>query len=289
MNIDLLALRAFVRLSEELNFSRAAAALHMSASRLTRLIQALEQEVGARLLTRSTHSVSLTVQGAEFLRSAQRIVAEAEWVGRRLRRHRPGGSSSFTVGCSAGALYDVLPERVRAARAALPGMQVRLVAMNEAELMLRVLEGKVDMGFLYLPTPDEDLATRVVSRQPQWVAMAQDHPLAQRASLNLRDLAEETLILPDEEESPRLHRWYRSFLERHGQRELRYVGANQISVALGLCAAGEGLCVIPEHLRQLRAQDLHFAPLQQAPRTELSAIWRHDSPVRQVAQLLARW
>ncbi len=289
MNLDLLALRAFVQLAEELNFSRAATALHLSAPRLTRLIQALEKEVGARLLARSTHSVALTAQGSEFLRSAQRIVAEADWVGRRLTRHRAGGSSTFTVGCVAGALYDVLPERVRAARAALPGMQVRLAEMNETQLMQCVLEGKVDMGFAYLPMPDDALSIRVVSRKPQWVAMARDHRLAGRSSLSLRDLADETLILPDEEQSPRLHRWYRSFLDRHGRRDLRYVGANQISVALGLCAAGEGLCVIPEHLRRLRSDDLHFAPLAQAPRTELAAVWRQDSPVRQVAQLLARW
>jgi hypothetical protein len=51
-----------------------------------------------RLLARNTHSVALTEQGAEFLRSARRIVAEADWVGRRLNLR------TFTVGCVSGAL-----------------------------------------------------------------------------------------------------------------------------------------------------------------------------------------
>ena len=83
MNFDLLVLRAFVCLAGELNFARAATRLHVSAPRLTRMIQGLEAEVGTRLLARNTHSVALTEQGAEFLRSARRIVAEADWVGRR--------------------------------------------------------------------------------------------------------------------------------------------------------------------------------------------------------------
>jgi DNA-binding transcriptional LysR family regulator len=145
------------------------------------------------------------------------------------------------------------------------------------------------MGFTYFPMPDDELASRVVSRNAQWVAMEKQHPLAARASLTLGDLAGEVLILPDENRSPRLHRWYRAFLDPKGRHDFAYVGANQISVALGLCAAGEGLCVFPEHLRRLRADDLHFAPLAGAPRTELTAIWRHDSPLRQVAQFLARW
>jgi DNA-binding transcriptional LysR family regulator len=288
MNFDLLVLRAFVCLAGELNFSRAAARLHVSAPRLTRMIQSLEAEVGTRLLARNTHSVALTEPGAEFLRSARRIVAEADWVGRRLNRRTEEGGT-FTVGCVSGALYDALPARVRAARLELPNLQFRLVEMTETALAQQVLDGTVDMGFTYFPMPDDELASRVVSRNAQWVAMEQQHRLAGRATLTLGDLAGEVLILPDESRSPRLHRWYRDFLDPKGRRDFAYVNANQISVALGLCAAGEGLCVFPEHLRRLRADDLHFAPLARAPRTELTAIWRHDSPLRQVAQFLARW
>jgi DNA-binding transcriptional LysR family regulator len=289
MNIDLPALRAFVCVAAELNFTRAAATLHISASSLTRVIQHLEQQVGVKLLTRSTHSVTLTPAGTVFLQSARRMVAEADWVGRRFTRHRAAGCATFTVGCVSGALYDALPERVRAARVSHPGMQFRLIEMNEAVLTHQVLDGTLDMGFLYFPTPDEDVVSRVVSRSAQLVAMERGHALAGGQTLAVEDLAGHRLILPDEAQSPRLHRWYRSFLDKHGSHTFQYVEANHISVALGLCAAGEGLCVCPETLRRARPDDLHFALLPQAPQTALYAVWRQDSPVRQVAQLLAQW
>jgi DNA-binding transcriptional LysR family regulator len=289
MNLDLFALQAFVCVSTELNFSRAATALHISAPRLTRVIQSLEQEVGVTLLARTTHAVSLTLEGEEFLASAQRMLAEADWIGRRFSRSKIASPSSFTVGCLAGSLYDALPQQIRLARAQYPKLQIRLVELEESRLMHSVLDGSLDMGFLYFPEPDEQLAVRVVSRKSQWVALAPDHPLASRKSLTVKDLAGHSMILPDETLAPRLHRWYRSFLDKDGERTWRYVGANQIHVALGLCAAGEGLCVVAEHLRRVRSDDLTYIPLTHAPKTELSAVWRMDSPVRQVAQFIASW
>lgn len=283
------SLRAFICLASELNFSRAAAQLHLSASRLTRIIQNLEKQVGAGLLIRTTHDTALTTEGIEFLRSARRIVAEADWVGRRYATHRPASSSSFTVGCLAGSLYEALPERIRAARAALPKLRIRLVETAEELLANQVLSGQLDMGFLYFPTADDELSCKVVSRRPQLVAMAPDHPFAGRKSLLLKELSGHSLILPDEVAAPRLHRWYRSFLDKGGNKSFNYVSANQIHVALGLCAAGEGLCVVAEPLRRIRDDDLRFVPLRDAPKTELAAIWRNNSPVREVARFIADW
>lgn len=289
MNTDLFALRAFICLARELSFTRAAAQLHVSPSRLTRVIQGLEREVGTRLLARSTHDTVLTRDGAEFLNSARRIAAEADWIGQRYAKQRARGSSSFVVGCLAGSLYDQLPARIRATRSAFPALQIRLVELGEEAMTEQVLDGRLDMGFLYFPAADEQLACRMVSRRRQWVAMVPGHALAGRASLSCRDLAGHTMILPDEAESPRLHRWYRAFLDTGQGKRFQYIGAPQIHVALGLCAAGEGLCVLAEHLRRVRSDDVHYLPLRGAPQTELSAVWRHDSPVRQVAQFVARW
>jgi len=289
MNAELSALRAFVCVAETLNFTRAAALLHVSASRLTRVIQALEQELGTRLLARSTHGAALTPEGTEFLHSARRIVAEADWAGRRLAKQRVAAPASFMVGCLAGALYDALPERVRAARQAHAQLQIQLVEMGETALVQQVLNGTLDMAFLYFPAADDALSCRVVSRRTQWVAMAPDHVLASRKTLLVKDLASHTMILPDESTAPRLHQWYRSLLGTQRSRHQPFVVANQIHVALGLCAAGEGLCVVADHLRRVRADDLHYVPLRDTPPTELAAIWRNDSPVRQVAQFIAKW
>lgn len=289
MNFNILSLRAFICLAEELNFSKAAVVLHMSPSRLTRVIQNLESQVGTALFFRNTHNVTLNPLGIDFLQSARRMTAEADWVGHRLARNRSTDSATFNVGCVSGALYDALPNRVRALRNVHTGLQLRLVEMNESALMNRVLDGTVDIGFLYFPTLDDEIISRMVSSSPQCVAMEPEHRLATRESISIWDLDGEMLILPDEDQSPRLHQWYRSFLDKPGKRGFKYVEANQISVALGLSIAGEGMCVCPYFMRSARPNELRFLPLTHAPKIELFAVWRRDSPVRQIAQLLARW
>jgi len=289
MDLDSAALRAFVALSERLHFGEAAQALGVSAPTLTRTIQALEAATGTRLVSRSTHHVALTEAGEAFLASARRIVAECDWAARRLGLADARAGSTFVVGCLGGALYEALPSRIRAARRQFPGVGIRLVELSESGLTDRVLDGSVDVGFLYFPTPDEALGRRVVSRRAQVVAMSPEHRLADRATLQLSDLAGETLILPDHRSAPRLHRWYRAFLDDGGRRALDFIEASQVQAALGLCAAGEGLCVLAEHLQRIRGDDVRYAPLRGAPLTELAAIWRNDSPMRHVAQFVAAW
>jgi DNA-binding transcriptional LysR family regulator len=289
MDLDTATLRAFVALAERLHFGETAQALGVSAPTLTRTIQALEAATGTRLLSRSTHHVALTEAGEAFVGSARRIVAECDWAARRLGREEARTQATFVVGCLGGALYEPLPARIRAARRQFPGVGIRLLELSESGLTDRVLDGTVDVGFLYFPTPDDALGQRVVSRRAQVVAMSPEHRLAGRASLQRSDLDGETLILPDRRAAPRLHRWYRAFLDDGGRRTLDFIEASQVQAALGLCAAGEGLCVLAEHLQRIRGGDVRYAPLQGAPMTELAAIWRNDSPMRHVAQFVAAW
>jgi DNA-binding transcriptional LysR family regulator len=76
MNITLKQLRAFVMVAREGSFTRAADNLHVTQSTLTSSIKILESELGMRLLDRSTRSVTLTAQGAQFLPTCDRLLRE---------------------------------------------------------------------------------------------------------------------------------------------------------------------------------------------------------------------
>src|SRR5664279_111516 len=73
--MELRHLRYFVAVAEDLNFTKAAAKLHLAQPSLTRQIHNLEEEIGVRLLNRSKSHVALSEEGRSFLGDARRILA----------------------------------------------------------------------------------------------------------------------------------------------------------------------------------------------------------------------
>ncbi|HBX9325698.1 TPA: LysR family transcriptional regulator, partial [Klebsiella pneumoniae] len=72
--MDINQLRCFVVLGDELHFGRAARKLEMMPASLSRFIKLLEDDLGIRLLNRSTRNVSLTPEGAAFLNEAKTVI-----------------------------------------------------------------------------------------------------------------------------------------------------------------------------------------------------------------------
>jgi len=105
-----LAMRVFVKVAETESFARTARALHMSAPAVTRIIAALEELVGARLLVRTTRSVKTTEAGARYLADCRRIlgdIAEAEAAAAGHYRE-PSGTLAITAPILFGQMH-VLP------------------------------------------------------------------------------------------------------------------------------------------------------------------------------------
>jgi LysR family transcriptional regulator for bpeEF and oprC len=114
---QLLAMRVFTRVAERGSFSQAADELELSRPAASAHVAALEKHLGARLLNRTTRRVSLTAEGAEFLRRSRRILEEIRDAEETLRdtRSRPVGKLRVDVPVAFGRylLLPALPEFTR--------------------------------------------------------------------------------------------------------------------------------------------------------------------------------
>src|ERR1700732_2915601 len=101
------AMQAFVGVADLRGFAPAARRLKLSPSAVTRLIAALEQRLGARLLQRTTRSVTLTDVGARYLERARRILAEVEEaeIAAEGERTRPSGRLTVSAPVGFGRLH----------------------------------------------------------------------------------------------------------------------------------------------------------------------------------------
>ena len=101
------AMQAFVAVADLEGFAPAARKLGLSPSAVTRLIAALEERLGARLLQRTTRQVTLTDAGSRYLERARRILADVEEAEQAIEgeRTRPGGRLVISAPVGFGRLH----------------------------------------------------------------------------------------------------------------------------------------------------------------------------------------
>lgn len=137
--MDLLQLKLFISISQTLNFTRTANEFFMSQPTVSNQIRALESELGTPLLKRSSHHVSLTPAGTEYVNYAARILelqTAAELRLRNLAANRPGYVRVAMLSSAAGLFSRAL----RAFSQRWPRVQVD-VSMLEGGEMLRAISG----------------------------------------------------------------------------------------------------------------------------------------------------
>ena len=114
---QLLAMRVFSRVAERGSFAQAADELDISRAAASGHVATLEKHLGVRLLNRTTRRVSLTAEGADFLRRCRRILDEVQDAEETLRgsRSKPQGLLRVDVPVAFGRylLLPALPEFVR--------------------------------------------------------------------------------------------------------------------------------------------------------------------------------
>ena len=104
--MDINQLRCFVVLGDELHFGRAARKLEMMPASLSRFIKLLEDDLGIRLLNRSTRNVSLTPEGAAFLNEAKTVIADFDALRQRFRKNTLLQKRTLRIGAIDSAAKD---------------------------------------------------------------------------------------------------------------------------------------------------------------------------------------
>jgi DNA-binding transcriptional LysR family regulator len=131
--MELRHLRYFVAVAENLNFTKAAAKLHLAQPSLTRQVHNLEEEIGVRLLNRSKTQVALTEEGRSFLVDAKRILALAMESILAVQRLSRGETGQLNIAYLSNSDFELLPETLGSFRLAFPHIALNLFDMVPAE------------------------------------------------------------------------------------------------------------------------------------------------------------
>lgn len=194
--VELRELRLFLVLAEELHFGRTAERLRLTPSRVSQSLRALEDKLGARLVNRTSRSVRLTPAGEEFLAEIRPAVEQLDQALERTDVSARRLAGTLRVGLLSGpAGGPRLVEIVKTFESLHPEcrVDVRQEAWDDPVSKLR--DDEVDVMASWVPLEQGNLVVGpTLSRQPRVLAVARDHPLAKRESVDLEELVDQPVV-----------------------------------------------------------------------------------------------
>jgi DNA-binding transcriptional LysR family regulator len=214
-------LGSFIAFAEELNFTRAAARLHVSQPAFHVQIRKLGEALGATLYERAGRGLVLTTKGRELLAFARETRDATDAF---LERFSGDGSLGTTVlAAGEGMLLYVLGPSLHAH--AVQGARLRILTRDRDGTVEALATREAHLGIAALEVVPEGLRATRLRRAGMVLAMPRAHRLARAARVHLRDLAGERLIVPPPE-------------ARHRQTLTRVLGAAGIDWEIALEASG---------------------------------------------------
>lgn len=190
MNMNLRQLAHLTALAEQGSFSRAAECLHLTQSALSRSLQTLEDELGARLIDRAGKRSTLTPLGEAVLARARRITLEAAEIQRSAELLRQGEAGNIRVGLGSGPGALLMTQLLTHVAAHYPQVRVAIARgsteLQVAQLRQRELDAlvvdarRISYASDLVIEPLTELRGGFVSRA--------GHPLAQLASVSFAQL-----------------------------------------------------------------------------------------------------
>jgi len=261
--MELRHLRYFIAVAEELNFSRAAARLHVSQPPLSRQIRGLEAELKVKLLDRNTQGVRLTRAGHAVLARSRKLVCDAESLRAEAQMIEKESQEELRIGYAPSPTAVIISGVLARYHKLSPGAGVTLHDLTHTEMLSGLKAGKLHAALTIRPAAGEmrGLKFETISRHPVGIICSNSSPLAHQPAVRLSVVAMSKLVVYRAKEFPEYHKWVSKIL-RVSQGRLIII--QECADVLGVIAAvesGRGAAVVGKFITAVAGDRVRFVPL----------------------------
>jgi DNA-binding transcriptional LysR family regulator len=277
-HITLRQFRYFIAVAESGSVAGASRMLAIAQSAVTKSMQELEDELGHRLFQRSARGMLLTPAGHRFLTSARKVIGA---VADATRLHRADGQAglqgTLAVGVTSLVAGYYLSELLQRFRRNAPGVHVLVTEETPPFLEHLLINGELDVAIMLsnaLAEP-QALVTETLTRSPNRVWMASNHPLAAQEEVTLADCAAHDQVVL---EADRIDDLMRAVWARHQLGPRTLLRSASLEAVRSLVGAGAGVTVLPDFLYRpwtLDAEHVDARRLRdELPTVDVGLVWR---------------
>lgn len=194
MDMNILKYMAFIKTVEYGSFTKAAEILNYSQSGISRMINDLEKEWNITLLERSRAGVSLTSDGSRLLVHAKSLCDEYQKLQMEVDDLHGVQSGLIRIGTFSSVATHWLPNIIKAFQKDYPCIDYELLLGDYTEIETWIAEGRVDCGFLRLPT-NPNFETISLSKDRLLAILPEGHPLTEYEKVPVAELCDEPFML----------------------------------------------------------------------------------------------
>ncbi len=188
--------RALLCAIDKGSITAAAETMGYTISGISRMMAALESEVGFPLLRRGREGVTPTNECLRLLPTMREMVAQAEQCRQMAGALRGVMSGTIAIGTFSSVATHWLPNMICAFQKDYPNIDFEILMGDYPEIEQWILQGRADYGFLHLPTRPE-LKVMDLARDELMAVLPEEHPLARLEKVPVAALAEQPFILLD--------------------------------------------------------------------------------------------
>jgi DNA-binding transcriptional LysR family regulator len=288
MRIDFLGLHAFVAIAERGSFQHAAAHLNLSQTALSHRIRKLEEDLGVKLLSRTTREVSLTQAGLNLLPKVKDTIESLAVSLDQLRHEGRSRQETLAIGCLPTVASGRLPRALQRFQERHPDVVIRIYDNSATEIAELVQAGTIEFGITMVAAHRWDFDIEMLIKDPFTLVCPEDHPLASQPSLSWSDLADEPMIRISSRAGNRM-----IIDDALGSRReslcWRYE-AQHIQTAIALVRAGVALTVVPRlSVDPFDEKGLKLVPLRNPSVTrQLGIVSKRGVPLSPLADELRK-
>lgn len=288
MRIDFLGLHAFVAIAERGSFQNAAAHLNLSQTALSHRIRKLEEDLGVKLLSRTTREVSLTQAGLNLLPKVKETIESLALSLDQLRHEGRSRQETLSIGCLPTIASGRLPRALQRFQERHPNVAVRIYDNSASEISDLVQSGTVEFGITLVASHRWDFEIEMLIKDPFTLVCSEEHPLASQPSVSWSDLSGEPLIRVSQQTGNRMI-IDDALGSRREALNWRFE-VQHLQTAIALAAAGVALTVVPRMaLDAVGERGLKLVPLRNPSiARQIGIVSRRGTPLSPMADELRR-
>ncbi|MEC0344153.1 LysR family transcriptional regulator [Peribacillus frigoritolerans] len=236
---------AFIKAVEFGSFTKAAEALDYTQSGISRMINDLETEWGVFLFERGRAGISLTSDGLKLLPQLKRICNEHEILMTQIEDLHDMQSGMIRIGTFSSVATHWLPNIIRIFKKDYPKIDFELLLGDYTEIESWILNGRVDFGFVRLPSKTE-LETTFLEQDRLLVVIPQNHPLANCEKFPINDLLNSPFMLLEKGAKAEISE---IFEKHHISPQVNFTTWDDYAI-MSMVENGLGISILPELILQ---------------------------------------